>query len=158
MARPTPLAELETGATFVDVAGWPVPANFGDTAREYRAALDGAALFDRSHHGKIEVAGKDAPAFLHNLSTNDINGLPLGGGCEAYFCDHRAKVLAHSFVYHVLSGGRHAFWLDVTPGFNEKVAQHLDKHLISEAVELTDQTEHFAQMHLAGPQAKVILE
>ena len=26
-------------------------------------------------------------------------------------------------VYHVLSAGRHAFWLDVTPGFNEKVAQ-----------------------------------
>ena len=158
MARPTPLAELETGATFTEVAGWQVPAHLGDAATEYRAALEGAALFDRSHQGKIEVAGKDAPAFLHNLCTNDINGLPLGGGCEAYFCDHRAKVLAHAFVYHVLSGGRHAFWLDVTPGFNEKLLQHLDKHLISEAVELADQTEHFAQMHLAGPRAKLILE
>ena len=37
--------------------------------------------------------------------------------------------------------GRHAFWLDVTPGFNAKVLQHLDRHLISEAVELVDQTE-----------------
>jgi tRNA-modifying protein YgfZ len=158
MARSTPLAELETGATFTEVAGWQIPAHFGDSATEYRAALGGAAMFDRSHQGRIEVAGKDAPAFLHNLCTNDINGLPLGGGCEAYFCDHRAKVLAHAFIYHVLSGGRHAFWLDATPGFNDKLLKHLDKHLISEAVELADETEKFAQLHLAGPKAKSIIE
>jgi len=160
MARPTPITELfrQAGATFTDVAGWEVAQHFGNSAKEYRAALDGAAIFDRSPAGKLEVAGKDAPSFLHNLCTNDINGLPLGGGCEAYFCDHRAKVLAHAFIYHVHSAGRHALWLDVTPGFNEKLLQHLDKHLISEAVELVDQTEQFAQIHLAGPRAKAILE
>jgi glycine cleavage system aminomethyltransferase T len=160
MARSTPLTEpcRQAGAIFTEVAGREVPQHFGDSAKEYRAALDGAAVFDRSSAGKLEVAGKDAPSFLHNLCTNDINGLPLGGGCEAYFCDHRAKVLAHAFIYHVLTAGRHAFWLDVTAGFNEKALQHLDKHLISEAVELVDQTEQFAQMHLAGPRAKSILE
>jgi folate-binding protein YgfZ len=144
MAMQTPLTELSRAA--------------GDPDREYQQTLTGASLFDRSHQGKLEVSGKDAPAFLHNLCTNDINGLPLGGGCEAYFCDHRAKVLAHAFIYHVLSAGRHAFWLDVAPGFNDKVLQHLDKHLISEAVELTDQTERFAQIHLAGPKAKDVLQ
>src|SRR5262245_40773119 len=105
MSRPTPLTELcrQARAIFTDVAGSEVPQVFGDSAKEYRAALDGAAIFDKSAAGKLEVAGKDAPSFLHNLCTNDINGLPLGGGCEAYFCDHRAKVLAHAFVYHVLS-------------------------------------------------------
>ena len=124
----------------------------------YHAALDGAALFDLSATGKLEVGGKDAPAFLHNLCTNDVNNLPLGGGCEAYFCDSRAKVLAHTVIYHILSGGNHAFWLDVTPGYAAKLFAHLDKHLISEAVVLTDQTEHFAQLHLAGPRAKATLE
>jgi tRNA-modifying protein YgfZ len=160
MARPTPLTEVcrTPGATFTEASGFEVPANFGDPAREYEQALSGAALFDRSPQGKVEVSGKDAPSFLHNLCTNDINGLSVGGGCEAYFCDHRAKVLAHAFIYHVLSAGRHAFWLDVSAGFNEKVVQHLDRHLISEAVELADQTEAFAQMHLAGPQAKHVLD
>jgi folate-binding protein YgfZ len=142
----------------MDLAGYDVPAHFGDPGREYQQALSGAVLFDRSPTGKIEVTGKDAPSFLHNLCTNDIDGLPLGGGCEAYFCDHRAKVLAHAFVYHVLSDGRHSFWLDVTPGYNEKVLKHLDKHLISEAVDLADQTGRFAQLHLAGPGAKAVLE
>lgn len=160
MARPSPLADLHraAGATFTELAGAEVPAHFGDAAGEYRQVLEGAGLFDRSPQGKIEVAGKDAPSFLHNLCTNDINGLPLGGGCEAYFCDHRARVLAHALVYHLLAGGRHAFWLDVTAGFSEKLLHHLDRHLISEAVELADQTETFAQMHLAGPQAKHVLD
>jgi tRNA-modifying protein YgfZ len=160
MPTPTPLIELHrsAGATFTELAGFEVPAHFGDPDREYREALSTAAIFDRSPTGKIEVSGKDAPSVLHSLCTNDINGLPLGGGCEAYFCDHRAKVLAHAIVYHVLTGGRHAFWLDVTPGFNDKVLRHLDRHLISEAVELADDTGRFAQIHLAGPKAKSVLE
>jgi tRNA-modifying protein YgfZ len=160
MARPTPLTDTcrAAGAAFTEVAGFEVPARFADAAAEYRQALSGAALFERSPQGKVEVSGKDAPSFLHNLCTNDINGLPVGGGCEAYFCDQRAKVLAHALVYHVLAGGRHAFWLDVTAGFDEKLVQHLDRHLISEAVEIADQTGTFAQIHLAGPQAEHVLE
>lgn len=160
MSQPTPLTNLHrtAHATFTELAGFDVPAHFGDPDGEYRAALVGAALFDRTPTGKIELAGEDAPTFLHNLCTNDINGLALGGGCEAYFCDHRARVLAHALVYHVLTGDRHAIWLDATPGFHDKVFEHLDKHLISEAVELTDQTGWFAQLHLAGPHAKTVLE
>ena len=158
MPAHTPLMETHraAGATFTDVAE--VPAHFGDSDAEYREALVGAVLFDRSPAGKIELSGKDAPSFLHNLCTNDIDGLPLGGGCEAYFCEHRAKVLAHAFIYHVLSAGKHAFWLDVEPGFNDKLFKHLDRHLISEAVELVDNTEQFAQLHLAGPKAKAVLD
>jgi folate-binding protein YgfZ len=160
MPIPTPLTEVQraAGARFTNLAGYDVPADFGAPDREYQAALSGAVLFDRTPTGKLEVSGKDAPSFLHNLCTNDINNLPLGGGCEAYFCDHRAKVLGHAFVYHVLTTGRHALWLDVTPGFGDKLLEHLDRHLISEAVELADETGRFAQIHLAGPAAKAILE
>ena len=125
---------------------------------EHETARAGAVLFDRSAQGKIELTGKDAPSFLHNLSTNDIKNLPLGGGCEAYFCTSTAKVLAHAFVYHVLVSGRHAYWLDVTAGHNAKLFQHLDRHLISEAVELVDHTDNFAQLHLAGPKSGETLE
>jgi folate-binding protein YgfZ len=128
-------------------------------ATQYRQTREAASLFDCSSHGKLEVSGPDAPSFLHNLSTNEINKLPLGGGCEAYFCDSRAKTLAHALIYHVLiDGGRHAFWLDVTPGYAEKLLKHLDRHLIAEQVELLDRTAQFAQFHLAGPKAKEVLE
>lgn len=126
---------------------------------EYDAAVSGAALFDRSDAAKLVLTGPDAPMFLGNLSTNDIKNLPLGGGCEAYFCSPTAKVQFQAWVYHVkLADGRHALWVETTPGRNTELAKYLDRYLISEQVEIADRTADFAQFHLAGPSAKAVLE
>jgi folate-binding protein YgfZ len=96
---------------------------------------------------------------LHNISTNDVNALPLGGGCELYFCNPQAKALFAAWAYHVkLADDRHAIWLETTPGRSEALLQHLDRFLIAEAVELIDVTDQYAQWHLAGPSAKSVLE
>lgn len=125
----------------------------------YDAATASAALFDTSAAGKLIASGPDAPQFLHNISTNDVKNLPLGGGCELYFCDARAKALFVAWAYHVkLPDGGHAIWLETTPGRGEALLKHLDRYLIAEAVELADATDSFAQMHLAGPAAKAVLE
>jgi tRNA-modifying protein YgfZ len=126
---------------------------------DYDQARTHAALFDVSSRGKIEVAGADAARFLHNLSTNDIVGLPAGAGCEAFLVNLKAKVIAYLLVHHVRQpDGRDAFWLDMAPGVAEKALKHLDHHLISEQVELADRTDELAQFHVAGPQARAILE
>jgi folate-binding protein YgfZ len=128
------------------------------TPPDYTAAVTAAALFDTSAAGKLLLTGPDAPMFLGNLCTNDIKNLPLGGGCEAYFCDPRAKVQFAAWVYHVrLADGRHALWVETTPGRNAELFKYLDRYLISEQVEIADVTEQFAQMHLAGPKAAAVL-
>src|SRR5262249_39489197 len=43
-------------------------------------------------------------------------------------------------------------------GQSEKLIQHLDHYVVSEQVEFADRTREFALMHLAGPQAKNVLE
>jgi folate-binding protein YgfZ len=161
MAEPTPLHAVTTraGAVFTEEAGWSVPAHFGDAAAEYRETVAGCSLFDRSLRGKVELTGAEASAFLHNLSTNDINDLPLGGGCEAFLTTNKAKLVSHLYVFHIqLFDGRPALWLDVPAGQSEVVIKHLDHFLISERVEFADRTREFAQMHLAGPKAHTILE
>lgn len=135
------------------------PAPRGDFAAEYAAATTAAALFDRSPTGKLRLTGPDAPDFLGNLSTNDIKALPLGGGCETYFCDSRAKTLFQAWVYHIRTGdGAHALWLETTAGRHGALVAHLDKYRIAEAVEFEDVTDRFVQLHLAGPRAKAVLE
>src|SRR5580692_7852712 len=113
MANPTPLDALTisavqntAGAVSVEDAGWLVPAHFGDALAEYEAARTGAVVFDRSHHGKIEAVGKDAAVFLHNLSSNDVKGLPPGGGCEAFFCTPTAKVVSYAHVFRQAPQGK----------------------------------------------------
>jgi folate-binding protein YgfZ len=132
-------------------------ATHKELAGQYQAALTGAAVFDRSTTGKIEVRGPEAPDFLHNLSTNDVKGLPLGGGCEAFFCNERARALFHGRIYHVRLAGQDAMWIDVTPGQGNALLKHLDRHLIAEQAELADRTNEFAQFHLAGPKAVDVL-
>jgi folate-binding protein YgfZ len=125
---------------------------------DYQAAISTAAIFDTSTAGKLELRGPDAPMFLGNLCTNDVKNLPLGGGCEAYFCDSRAKVQFAAWIYHVkLGDGRHAMWVETTPGRNEELVKYLDRYLISEQVEIADVTDRFAQWHLAGPKAEEVL-
>jgi tRNA-modifying protein YgfZ len=161
MADITPLHDITTrsGAVFTEEAGWSVPAHFGDPAAEYRQTLANCSLFDRSSRGKIELTGPEASAFLHNLCTNDINSLPLGGGCEAFLTTNKAKVVALIRVFHIqLFDGRPALWLDLLAGQSQDVLKYLDHFLISEQVEFADRTAAFAQMHLAGPNAHTVLE
>src|SRR5262245_64440818 len=117
-----------------------------------------ALLFDRSARGKIGAAGTEAAVFLHNLCTNDVKGLSLSAGCEAFFCTATAKVVAHGWVWRLSpEGKRDRFWLDLDPGLAEKVYQHLDRHLISEDVTLKDHTQALAQLQLAGPRVAELL-
>lgn len=161
MPERTPLHEQTTqaGAQYAEVGDWLVPARYGEVRAEYEQARQGAVLFDLSHRGKLEVSGGDAATFLHNLCTNDVKGLPVGAGCEAFLTTPTARAVAYFQLYHLLlHDGRDAFWLDLEPGRVEKLIQALDRYVISEQVEFADRTREFAQLHLAGPPALEVLE
>jgi folate-binding protein YgfZ len=145
-------------------AGRAIPAHYGDPAAEYRQARTAAALFDLSHRGKVELIGPEAAVFLHNLLTNDVKNLAHSRGCESFLCNVQARVLAYALVYRLkvfddaaFLSSHDTFWLDVDPGIGDTVARHLDRHLISEQVEIADRTASFAHLHLAGPQAPALL-
>jgi folate-binding protein YgfZ len=156
MNMETPFHECEaaSGAQFVEDAGWMLPSHFGIAMAEYQLARQRAAFFDRSHHGKIEVSGKDARTFLHNLCTNDLKNLPQARACEAFFATNKAKAIAHVSIYHRPAESSERFWIDAGPGLGPKLAQHLDRYLISEQVEIADRTAEFAQLHLAAADAE----
>ncbi len=165
MTERSPLHDTtaRAGAAFGEEAGWTMPLHYGDPAAEYRQAREGVALFDLSHRGKVELAGPEAAVFLHNLLTNDVKGLPYSHGCESFLCNVQGRVLAFALVYRLkvfddaaYLTNHDAFWLDVDPGLGDRVARHLDRHLISERAEIADRTAAFAHLHLAGPQAPAL--
>jgi folate-binding protein YgfZ len=156
----TPLHELQAraGAAFVEQAGWEVPADFGDPWAESQSAWQSAALFDLSDLGKLELTGRDAGSFLHNLCTNDLKNLPVGAGCEAFLTNAQARVLAHVYLYHLPPrDGQPVYWVTTTPDQVQKVLAHLNHYLISEQVEIADRTPDYALLHLVGPNAEPTL-
>ncbi len=149
---------VRAGADFGEEPGWLVPGHFGDPSGEYQAAVERAALFDLSCRTKVELAGPDARAFLHNLCTNDIKDRPVGGGCEAFLLSAKGRVVAHVLVGHYQQPDSATLLLDTVPDQAGVVGAHLEHYLISERVELADRTEVYGLFHLCGPAAATALE
>ena len=121
---------------------------------EYQAAHESAALFDLSDRAKIELAGRDAREFLHNLCTQDVKNLPVGETREAFLTTTKARVIAHVWILHRETN---VLWLDMAVGQAEKVLAHLNHFLISEQVEVTDRTSEIGMLRLVGPKAAELL-
>ncbi len=66
------------GARMVPFAGWEMPVEYGGIVAEHMAVRTSAGLFDVSHMGEIEVAGKDALAGVQRISSNDAAKLNIG--------------------------------------------------------------------------------
>lgn len=61
-----------------DIAGWDMPLEFAGTAAEQEAVRTTAGLFDVSHLGELEVAGKDAVTALTQAFSTDLSALKPG--------------------------------------------------------------------------------
>jgi tRNA-modifying protein YgfZ len=135
------------------------PAPQGDSLREYEQARTGCVVFDQSDRGKVAVTGPEAARFLHNLTTQDVLNLPPGEGREGFAVTAKARVVAYFFLFHEKApDGVSTYWLDLPPGTTEKTLQHLDRYRISEQADFADRGHDFANLHIAGPRAAVVLE
>jgi aminomethyltransferase len=59
-------------------AGWDMPVEYGGISAEHLAVRTAAGIFDVSHMGEIEIAGKHAMAAMQLVACNDASKLALG--------------------------------------------------------------------------------
>src|SRR5258708_28421650 len=78
--RKTPLnaRHRASGAKMVPFGGWDMPVEYSGIVAEHMAVRERAGLFDVSHMGEIEIAGKDALAAVQRISCNDASKLSVG--------------------------------------------------------------------------------
>src|ERR1700726_2273462 len=67
-----------SGAKMVPFGGWDMPVEYSGIAAEHMAVRERAGLFDVSHMGEIEIAGKDALAAVQRIACNDASKLQVG--------------------------------------------------------------------------------
>ena len=82
------------GARFGERRGQPVVTSYGDTAGEYVAALEGAALVDLPLRALLEASGPSRQKFLQGMLSHDVAGQPAGRGCPAALLTARGAVQA----------------------------------------------------------------
>ena len=111
-------------------------------------------IFDRSKRTRLWISGKDRAKFLHNLCTQDINGMSAGQGREAFITSHQGRTLA----YITAHAERERLLIRADAGCLAAVMPHLRKYGIFDDVEFDDVTETTAEWHLAGPDSEAILQ
>src|SRR5690348_8275021 len=62
----------------VPFGGWEMPVEYVGVTAEHMAVRERAGIFDVSHMGEIEIAGKDALAAVQRISSNDASKLQVG--------------------------------------------------------------------------------
>ena len=86
---------------------------------------------------RLIVTGNDRVKYLHNFCTNNIKELPSGNACEAFFCDVKARVLAHGYV--LAFDDCHEIWM--LAGDEPGILKHLSRYIITEDVTIRSDTQ-----------------
>jgi tRNA-modifying protein YgfZ len=153
--------QAEHGAVFVE--GMDVPVQFqpggvqpdGVQPDGLIAARQGVALIDRSHWGRIRVEDRDRQLFLHNQSTNNLNALRPGQGCDTVFVTSTARTLDLATAYVLES----EVLLLVSPQRRSQLLTWLDRYIFfGDKVRLTDVTDSTVTFSLLGPDSHSVLE
>jgi aminomethyltransferase len=138
------------GATLEEVAGWEMPAHYGEWVTEYQAVRQAVGLSDLSHRGKIRVTGDDRVKWLQSLISNDILQLQPGKGCYSSFLTHKGKMLGYFRVY-VLPD---SLWVEDVGEVGDATFQALRKFLLyGTKAKMENCAESWGLLLISGPKA-----
>ena len=138
------------GANLEEVAGWEMPAHYGEWVTEYQAVRQAVGLSDLSHRGKIRVTGDDRVKWLQSLISNDILQLQPGKGCYSSFLTHKGKMLGYFRVY-VLPD---SLWVEDVGEVGDATFQALRKFLLyGTKAKMENCAESWGLLLISGPKA-----
>ena len=167
--RKTPMHDWHQrhGASWEPVGHWRRPYCYPQVGedrhaavnREIRTVRGGVGTLDASTLGKILVKGADAGRFLDMLYTNMMSTLPVGKCRYGLMCSENGFLIDDGVVARLTEDS----WLcHTTTGGAERIHGHIEDWLQCEwwdwQVHTVNLTEQFAQIAVAGPRARDLLQ
>jgi glycine cleavage system T protein (aminomethyltransferase) len=156
--RKTPLNDRHraSGARMVPFAGWDMPVEYSGLTAEHLAVRERAGLFDVSHMGEIEIAGRDALAAVQRISSNDAAKLEVGQAQYSGLMTDRGTFVDDLIVYRLAPSH---FLLVVNAGNIEKDYAYIAAQIrpAGDAVAV-DASSRYALLAVQGPRALDVLQ
>ncbi|MGE5246375.1 MAG: glycine cleavage system aminomethyltransferase GcvT [Betaproteobacteria bacterium] len=145
-----------SGARMVPFGGWDMPVEYSGIVQEHMAVRERAGLFDVSHMGEIEIAGKDALAAVQRVSSNDASRLQIGQAQYSGLLTPRGTFVDDLLVYRF---GPDHFMLVVNAGNIEKDYAWIAEQIkpVGDAVAVNN-SSRYGLLAVQGPQALALLQ
>lgn len=128
------------------------PSHYGDPVAEHLAVRQSAGVADLSHRGVWRLAGPDAERFLQGTLSNDVAALTPGQGCYALSLTGRGKIVSEVIVLRRAND----FLMHAPAETREAGFASLDRFLIGDDAELTDETGRMGIIGVYGPAAREV--
>src|SRR5918996_783294 len=144
------------GARMVPFGGWDMPVEYSGIVNEHLTVRTQAGLFDVSHMGEIEVAGKDALAAVQKISSNDAAKLSVGQAQYSALTTPEGTFVDDLLVYRL--AGDH-YLLVVNAGEIEKKYKWIAEHTNGIGdVAVVNSSSRYALLAVQGPAAVEIVQ
>jgi aminomethyltransferase len=156
--KKTPLhrRHVAHGARMVPFGGWEMPVEYSGIVQEHLAVRTKAGLFDVSHMGQIELAGKDALAVVQHLATNDAARLAVGQAQLSGLTTPEGTLLDDLLVYRL--AGDH-YMLVVNAGNIEKDYKWIAGQARDRGdVAVVNSSSRYALLAVQGPAALEVVQ
>jgi glycine cleavage system T protein (aminomethyltransferase) len=145
-----------SGAKMVPFGGWDMPVEYTGIVAEHMAVRERAGIFDVSHMGQIEIAGKNALDAVQRISCNDASRLAVGQAQYSGLLTSRGTFVDDLLVYRL---GKEHFLLVVNASHIAADYAHIAEHIkpAGDAVAV-DASARYALLAVQGPKALEVLQ
>jgi len=145
-----------SGAKMVAFGGWDMPVEYSGIVSEHMAVRERAGIFDVSHMGEIEIAGKNALEAVQRISCNDASRLAVGQAQYSGLLTPEGTFVDDLLVYRLAA--QH-FLLVVNASHIVTDYTYIAEHIqtAGDAVAV-DASSRYALLAVQGPRALEVLQ
>ena len=146
---------VKLGALMSPFAGFDMPIQYVGITEEHNAVRQNVGMFDVSHMGEVRVKGPDAYKFVNYIFVNDVTGAPDGQIFYGMLCYENGGTVDDLLVYKV---NDEEYFLVINASNIEKDYAWIIKNSEGFNVELTNESDKYAELAVQGPKAEETLE
>ena len=143
------------GGRMIEFFGWEMPVEYKGIIEEHLGVRTAAGLFDVSHMGEIMVRGKDALAFVQDLTPNDAGRLAPDQAQYTALTTPQGTFVDDLLVYCF---SPEEYLLVVNAANTDKDYGWVAAHQAGFAVSVENASDGYSQLALQGPKAQEILQ
>ncbi|MGA2647898.1 MAG: folate-binding protein [Candidatus Sulfotelmatobacter sp.] len=155
----TPLQEAlcaQTAAgeqSAAEYSGAETAVRFSDPQEEFEALGKGCAVYDLGYRARISLTGSDRVRWMNGMVTNNIRDVLPGRGVYAFLLNPQGRILGDMLVFNE----DETLTVETDRSQVEKILATFDHYIIMDDVEVTDVSENWTAVGVAGPKSRDIL-
>jgi folate-binding protein YgfZ len=127
--------------------------HFSDAQEEFATLRNGCGIYDMGFRARLSLTGGDRVRWLNGMVTNNIRDLAVGHGVYAFLLNPQGRILGDMTVYNM----GETIEVETDRSQVEKIVATFDHFIIMDDVEVTNISEHWTMLGLAGPKSRAVL-